>query len=300
MAWRLTPFEIGDLSRIAAFLRTIQESDPRVDGPEDDAFAAFVALESNRGGRDFVIGERDGEIEAVLLSGRYAVADRSREIRGFRIFIARGVTDTGWAGRLLDTVAEQDEPGEVIRRTVVAEDWPRAQERLRARGYVEVREVLYMRRFGLPPARPVVPAGFALRDAALSVDGEALTELYNTAHAKTFGFSPLAVDDLTLGLEAPGGRLLVLEASDGALAGAVQTLPYLAGVGVLHAVQVAPGHQGQGLGKILVAAALNALAQQGFGTVELSVDAANGPALRLYHSLGFAEHTRDLVYEHAT
>ena len=83
----------------------------------------------------------------------------------------------------------------------------------------------------------------------------------------------------------------------GELAGSVQTLPYFNGVGVLHTIQVSPNYQRQGFGRFLLLTAINALAQQGFRTVELSVDRENTSALRLYDSTGFVDWRRDLTYE---
>lgn len=86
----------------------------------------------------------------------------------------------------------------------------------------------------------------------------------------------------------------MVDAPDGAPAGWVQTLP-----GVLQTVQVAPEHQHRGLGRALTVAALHVLAQQGYATVELTVDTANDRAVRLYESLGFTRRRRDLTFERA-
>lgn len=298
---RLRAYHADDLPRIVALMRAAHTLDAGVDTPDEHALGAFVALESNRGGRDFVVGEAtvDGvlRVEAALLSGRFAVADRERPVRGFRIVVAADAHLEGWSARLLDAVDAQDGPGEVVQRTVIGDDWAAARGRLEARGYGHTRTIVHMRRSGLPPARPATPPGHVLRDADPEVDGAALTGLYNAAHRKAFGFAPLSPADLRATIGAPGGRLMALDGPDGRLVGAVQTLPYFAGIGVLHAVQVAPQAQGRGLGRFLVAAALNALAQQGFGVVELAVDAANGAARTLYDRLGFAARGHDLVYE---
>jgi len=299
---RLRPFTADDLPRIAALMRISNARDPRIDVPDEQALAAFASLDSNRSGRDFIVGEAvdasgRATLEAVLMSGRFTVADRDQPIRGFRVIVAPDAHAAGWADRLLDAVEDQDPPSAVARRTVVGADWARARVRLEARGYGHIRSVEHLRRSGLPPPRPVLPRGFVLRDADPHRDGEALIDLYNTAHAKAFGFAPLTVDDLLVSVGAPGGRFLVLDAPDGDLAGAVHTLPYLSGIGLLHAVQVAPRLHGQGLGRILVSSALNALAQQGFGIVELAVDADNAPARSLYVEMGFAPIGRDLIYE---
>ncbi len=74
-------------------------------------------------------------------------------------------------------------------------------------------------------------------------------------------------------------------------------MPYHDGIGVIHAVQVLPQFQGRGLGRFLVAVAMNVLAQHGFRTIELSVDASNEPAMSLYRAFDFVEWSRDVIYE---
>lgn len=298
---RLRAYTPSDLPRIVQLMQSAHTLDPRIDTPDEHALAAFVGLDSNRDGRDFVLGEalvdEAPRLEAALLSGRFAVADRPQPVRGFRLVVAPDAHLEGWAERLLEAVDGQDPPGEVVQRTVVGADWAGARSRLEQRGYRHTRTIVHMRRAGLPPDRPTLPAGHHLRDADPAADGAALTGLYNAAHAKAFGFAPLSPADLTATIGAPGGRLLALDGPDGRIVGAVQTLPYFAGIGVLHAVQVAPEAQGRGLGGLLVAAALNALAQQGFGVVELAVDADNAAARALYTRQGFAPRGHDLVYE---
>ena len=90
---------------------------------------------------------------------------------------------------------------------------------------------------------------------------------------------------------------MVLESNSGQLVGSIQTLPYLEGVGVIFAVQVSPRHQRKGFGRFLVVAAINALAQQGFRSVELAVDSSNVAAVTLYENMGFDIIRRDLTYE---
>lgn len=298
---RVRPFDGDDLPRIASLMRAAHTLDPRIDAPDEAALAAFLALESNRGGRDFALAEAvvggAARLEAVLLSGRFAVVDRARPVRGFRVVVAPEAHHAGWADRLLDLVDAQDPPGAVVQRTVIGDDRADARARLEARGFAHTRTVVHMRRAGLPPGRPSIPTGHTLRDADPHLDGPSLSGLYNAAHREAFGFAPISPAELLDTAGAPGGRMLALDGPDGRLVGAVQTLPYYAGVGVLHAVQVAPEAQGRGLGRLLVAAALNALAQHGFGIVELAVDADNGPARALYAGLGFSDRGRDLVYE---
>ncbi len=290
-------FTSADLEKTAHFLRRVNELDERVDGPEDDAFNAFVNLPSNRGGRWFVLAESAKGVAAVLLSGLYEVADRDKPIRAFRIFVAPEHRGQGLGSRLLSRLEMQNEGQKVIYRTVVSGDWPSGRGLLERRGFNRSQETLLLRRYGLPPEVPPLPPGFVIRDANIERDGDVIASLYNLANRRSFGFAPISVSELRESLGAPGGRLLALDAPNGQLVGSVQTLPYFGGVGVLHAIQVAPAFQRNGLGRFLLYTAINALAQQGFRTVELTVDRENREAIRLYDSSGFVDWRRDLTYE---
>jgi mycothiol synthase len=70
-------------------------------------------------------------------------------------------------------------------------------------------------------------------------------------------------------------------------------------VGELYAVGVAPGRQGEGIGRTLVEAGLNRLAERGIRTSTLYVEADNESAVRLYRSYGFTKHTIDIQYRRA-
>jgi len=61
-------------------------------------------------------------------------------------------------------------------------------------------------------------------------------------------------------------------------------------------VGVDPDRQGEGLGRKLVGAGLARLASRGIRTAALYVEADNEPAVRLYRSFGFANHSIDIQY----
>ena len=69
-------------------------------------------------------------------------------------------------------------------------------------------------------------------------------------------------------------------------------------LGEVYVVAVAPGHQGTGLGRVLVEAGLRHLAALGLTQAMLYVDAANAPAIALYSSLGFTHRDTDVLYRH--
>lgn len=68
------------------------------------------------------------------------------------------------------------------------------------------------------------------------------------------------------------------------------------GVGEFYAVGVDPERQGEGLGRVLVAAGLKRLAAAGIRQASLYVEADNTAAVRLYRSFGFSEYSIDIQY----
>ena len=173
-------FVSDDLFRVAGFLRRINRIDSRVDGPEDEAFAAFTRLSSNQGGRWFAIAEVGSEIVAVLLSGRYRVEDRSQTVCAFRVFVAPEHRGHGLGRALLAYLESQHADGDFIFRTVISGDWPAGRGLLEHRGFE--RPSVDFRRTALPPEMPAPPKGL-IRDADLARDGEFIADLYNGAIA---------------------------------------------------------------------------------------------------------------------
>ena len=72
-----------------------------------------------------------------------------------------------------------------------------------------------------------------------------------------------------------------------------------AGTGEFYVVGVSPDRQGEGLGRRLVEAGLSRLAERGIRTASLYVEADNTPALALYRSFGFDDHSIDIQYARA-
>ena len=69
--------------------------------------------------------------------------------------------------------------------------------------------------------------------------------------------------------------------------------------GEFYVVGIDPARQGEGLGRRLMAAGFARLAARGIRTAALYVEADNGPAMALYRSLGFTEHSVDIQYRRA-
>jgi len=68
------------------------------------------------------------------------------------------------------------------------------------------------------------------------------------------------------------------------------------GIGEFYVVGVSPDRQGEGLGRRLVEAGLSRLDERGIRISSLYVEADNEPAVRLYRSFGFDDHSIDIQY----
>jgi mycothiol synthase len=70
-------------------------------------------------------------------------------------------------------------------------------------------------------------------------------------------------------------------------------------IGEVYVVGIDPEEQGTGLGRALTLVGLRYLRSRGLPTVMLYVDESNGPAIRMYESLGFVHHGTDVMYARA-
>lgn len=68
------------------------------------------------------------------------------------------------------------------------------------------------------------------------------------------------------------------------------------GLGEVYVIAVAPGHEGKGTGRALLAAGLQHLADVGDHTAELYVEAAEERVVRMYEAAGFSIAARDTCF----
>ncbi|QUD86434.1 ribosomal protein S18-alanine N-acetyltransferase [Phenylobacterium montanum] len=116
---------------------------------------------------------------------------------------------------------------------------------------------------------------------ALPEDTPALAALHAASFVAPWGAQEIA--DLLAG---PGGFGLVIEAANGSPAGFILCRVVVGEAEVL-TLAVAPETRGQGLGRVLMQAALGLARTAGAETMFLEVAADNAPALALYRGLGF-------------
>jgi len=153
---------------------------------------------------------------------------------------------------------------------------------------------------GLDPATKVGqaawPEGLAARDFDRTRDVEAWVALFNLAFAEHA--TPLQIDAsfVAAGLNDPSveaaDTLLVEDPATGELVGFCATAPVrtdgtIGEKGEIWTIGVRPDRQGRGLGRQLLRAGVARLRSLGVREIDLSVNARNEHALRLYEEEGF-------------
>ncbi len=187
---------------------------------------------------------------------------------------------------------------------VLQVDVPESDEARRSalveRGWTHIRTHLHLRREGVEPANAPVPDGMTLRLAG-PADAPAVTDVQNTAFTGSWGYAPNTPEEIAYRIfELPDLRPdpVVLLEEGGALVGycwchrEAEDAP-----GIVGMVGVLPGRQGQGLGRAVTGAGMDALLGLGSPGLEITVDSENPPAIRVYEGLGFVLDWRSFWYE---
>jgi mycothiol synthase len=229
----------------------------------------------------------------------------------------------GHGGRMLDALLERT-PSRL--RVWAHGDHPAARALAASRGLVPVRELLQLRA-GVPAsvpeplAAPEPVEGSRATDASTgSATGETGSATGETGsatvapasagfdadewvalNARAFASHPeqgaVTRADLDVLMAEPwfdADDLLLLR--DGGELVGYCWLKVEHGIGEFYVVGVSPARQGEGLGRLLVRAGLARLSARGIRTASLYVEGDNEPALALYRSFGFADHTIDVQY----
>jgi ribosomal protein S18 acetylase RimI-like enzyme len=225
----------------------------------------------------FVVEDGDG-----TLVGWADVGEGSARVAVHPAHEGRGV------GTLLREAIERRtrERGYRVAQQVVAAN-AGAAAHLGAAGYE--RAQVYQRMRAAMGDVPAPPAGAAVRRFDLDAEGGAVHELIEAAFGEIEGNTPQAYArwhaEVAAGSE-PAFRLAI-EDDDGLVAAAVGER-WEDCVGYVKQLAVAGRARGQGHGRTLLLALLDALRRAGSQTAELSVAGTNAPATGLYESAGMA------------
>ncbi len=149
-----------------------------------------------------------------------------------------------------------------------------------------------------PPPQPEPPSDVRLRTYQGGEDAAAWIELDAAAFSGHWGAAPLTLADVLAITRRPDfdPAGLWFAEIDGKLVGQALARYHpqeriAAGmpVGRIEDVAVLPAYRSQGVGRALLLAAMNHLWGRGCRVIELTVDAENADARRLYDALGFVE-----------
>ena len=123
-------------------------------------------------------------------------------------------------------------------------------------------------------------------------DAARLTRVQNASFEGSWGFCPNTVEEVSyragMSISSPEGILFLSHGDE--TAGYCWT--YILGnsrdpIGVIGMIGITPDYRGRGLSRPILLAAMDYLEGKGVRYVGLDVDAANGPAIKLYAAVGF-------------
>jgi mycothiol synthase len=186
-------------------------------------------------------------------------------------------------------------------------DHPAARVLADHHGFLPVRRLLQLRSgpLRLPGARADAPAAHRPHDDVTIGPFREGDELeWVELNARIFESHPeqgrLTLDDLRARQAEPwfeAQDFLVARDQQGRIVGYdwVKAEPD-ADEGEIYVLGVDPAHTGRGTGRALLLAGLERLAARGRSAATVSVEAGDSSAIRLYHQLGFTEHTVDVQY----
>ncbi len=160
-------------------------------------------------------------------------------------------------------------------------------------------ELRQLRRPLPPDVRPELPEGVGLRPFRPGSDEDAWLAAHNAAFAASSDGPGWDHNELAGRMSRewfdPEGFLLAWDGEE--LAGYCWTKVHPGAIGEIYIIGIDPRHQGRGLGAPLALAGLwDLYERRGCDTGMLYVDAANGPAVRLYERLGFSTARADRCF----
>jgi mycothiol synthase len=136
---------------------------------------------------------------------------------------------------------------------------------------------------------PSWPAGYRLTTFRRAVAIRHFLALYGASFSQTPWYQPFSRDEVEETLQGPADLLFASTAGE---AVAVAWLRVTGQSGRIEPIGVVEAHQGKGVGRALLEAALSVLRQRGVTTVRLGVWKRNRTAIHLYRKLGFRRRRR--------
>lgn len=271
------------------------ESDPTIEPLTESAWRAFTQLSFNRGARDFTVAERAGSIIAYATST--LLPGDPEPLRHFRILVHTSHRQRGVGTRMLKVIESQDRDAETILQSTCPGTWLAGQAFLAHHGFRRYLRDLQMERWGPPPEPgPQLPSEIDVRSyRATPEDDAAWIRLHEVSYRAAPDYAELTLNDLSLERLAEGFGLWLAERNDVAI-GFCHTVLWQGRRPLVKSLVVDPRFRRLGVGRALMVAGLQTLAESSAGTVGLSVRADNLAAFELYRSLGFTVTTEETTW----
>jgi mycothiol synthase len=270
------------------FLRLVARAE-LVDGQHP--FNDQAQIDAGKGARSLLLAERGGTVVGAAIVGQGEL----------EFVIDPEWREEGLGRQLLDIVLRNNAQGPLL--AWAHGDHPASRRLALTHRFDAVRTLLQLRRELSPTApapRTEIPAGFEVVPYRGGRDADDWVELNARVFAGHAEQGSITADDLRFRQSESWfdpDDFLLLRDDRGRLVG-YNWLKIEPGdtVGEIYVVGVEEGHAGQGLGRHLMNAGLNRLADRGCTQAALYVDADNTRAVALYRSLGFTDHTIDVQY----
>jgi len=232
---------------------------------------------------------RTGEKQLLLQTDSAAAV---YDIAEAEFAVDPGQRGAGVGTRMLERLLELCDPDVKI---WAHGDHPAARALAASHGFAPVRRLLQLRM----PLTHSPPAGAttAFRPGVDDADWLALNARAFAFHPEQGSVSHADLDALTSEAWFDADDFLLLRDGDELIG--YCWLKIEDEIGEFYVVGVDPDRQGEGLGRRLMDAGLARLASRGIRTAALYVESDNVPAVALYRSLGFMEHSVDIQYARA-
>ena len=280
------PFSPDDAER-AARVAAIVEHATRVDGQPPFSDQSLVDLRTGR--REGWVIESDGIVPGV------AVMTVDGQPREAELVIAPASRRRGLGDRMLTHLLQRANGDLLI---WAHGDHPDARALAARHGLQAVRELLQLRRrsTAAAPLEPTPPTNVAaFQPGADDTEWLALNALAFADHPEQGSLTQQDLDARIAEDWFDADDFLIARDDEGRMTGFCW-LKVEHEIGEFYAVGVAPSAQGTGLGRRLVNAGLARLERRGIRESNLYVEADNAPAVALYRSVGFTDHSIDIQY----
>ncbi|WGR98844.1 GNAT family N-acetyltransferase [Bradyrhizobium sp. ISRA443] len=279
----IRPLREADAEAVVALYSKAAAVEPRLGPVTLPQWDQFLKLPQNRGGRDFRIAERNGQLIGLAESSlRDQGAQHSRFLK---IVVAPEMRRRRIGFALFNDVLAIDAGADLTVQTLVSRDWPAGMAFVSAFDFVHVGSEIGMKCVEpLQPARTLAAARAAIERAGdVTACAAEVARIHNAAYASDAAFRLYSPEEMAQVLTESE---VWVASEDGQMSGFCLTESEQNSMWI-ESVAVDPARQGRGLGQVLVYHVLTAHEVSVEHPCWLNVSSQNAAALKIYRRLGF-------------